>query len=120
MIGRPKGYPKSGGRQKGTPNKRTLAIRQAASIASDGAIGVNDEAPLEFLVAVMRNKALDLPIRLDAAKAAAPYLHPRLNMVDARIGFANEIKRSGREMTEIEFNTLVLGLGLTEPDEAPP
>ena len=68
----------------------------------------------------MRNKDLDLPIRLDAAKAACPYLHPRLNMVDARIGFANEIRNSAREMTAIEFDTLVLGLGLTEPDETPP
>ncbi len=27
--GRPKGYPKSGGRQKGTPNKTTTAFREA-------------------------------------------------------------------------------------------
>ena len=116
-----KGRPKTGGRQKGVNNKRTRLLHEAL-MHENGVKACDDseQAPLEFLVAVMRNQALDLPIRLDAAKAAAPYLHPRLNMVDARIGFANEIRRSGREMTELEFNTLVLGAGLTESDEAQP
>jgi hypothetical protein len=35
--------------------------------------------PLAFLLQVMRDKTLDKAIRLDAAKAAAPYCHPRLS-----------------------------------------
>ena len=39
-------------------------------------------------------------------------------MVDARVAFASVIRgEPAREMTEIEFETLVLGAGLTEPDE---
>ena len=82
----------------------------------------SEEAPLEFRVAVMRNKALDLPIRLHAAVAAAPYLHPKLTMVDARVGFAAEVSRAKlREMTVDEFDLLVLGADVVaEPEEVPP
>jgi hypothetical protein len=34
MTGRPKGFPKTGGRKCGTPNKRTLALEQAAAEAA--------------------------------------------------------------------------------------
>ena len=115
-----KGRAKTGGRQKGVNNKRTRLLHEAVTHESGGTVDDAEQAPLEFLVAVMRNKALDLPVRIDAAKAACPYLHPRLNMVDARVGFASESRQAGREMTEIEFDTLVLGAGLTEPDEAQP
>ena len=34
-------------------------------------------SPLEFLLAVMRNPAVDDKLRIEAAKTAAPYLHPK-------------------------------------------
>ena len=63
---------KTGGRQAGTPNKATLLKRQAleAAAASDG-------SPLGFLVSVMHSPHLDARLRLDAAKAAAQYLHTK-------------------------------------------
>ena len=74
MAGRPKGYPKTGGRQKGTPNKATAA--RAAEIAAAGL------TPLDFMLKVMRDEN-ELPdVRLDAAKAAAPYVHPRLATIE--------------------------------------
>ena len=79
----PKGHPRYGGRTKGTVNRRTRLLQEAAALASDGAIDESEQALLEFVVAVSRNRDLDLPIRIDATKAACPYLHPRLNMVDA-------------------------------------
>jgi len=39
-------------------------------------------SPLEFMLQVMRNVAEEAPRRLDAAKAAAPYLHARLSAVE--------------------------------------
>jgi hypothetical protein len=33
---------------------------------------------LEFLLSVMRDENREFPMRLDAAKAAAPYVHARL------------------------------------------
>lgn len=70
MAGRPKGLPKTGGRQKGVPNRATAT--KAAEIAASGL------TPLDYMLRVMRDGTIDHPIRLDAAKSAAPYVHPRL------------------------------------------
>ncbi len=59
-----------GGRQKGVPNK-TNAQREAA-IAASGL------TPLDFLLQVMRDESAEKNIRIDAAKSAAPYVHPKL------------------------------------------
>jgi hypothetical protein len=39
-IGRPKGSPKTGGRQKGTPNKTTTAVKEAFRQAFDDLGGI--------------------------------------------------------------------------------
>ena len=59
-----------GGRQKGTPNKAT-SHRQARITAS----GVT---PLDFLIEKMRDEGTDMSERIACAKAAAPYVHPKL------------------------------------------
>jgi len=38
--------------------------------------------PLEYLIATMRDEANDPAMRLDAAKAAAPYCHPKLSSIE--------------------------------------
>lgn len=58
------------GRPAGTPNRAT-AERQR-QIQESGL------APLDYLLQVMRDEHADRLTRLDAAKAAAPYVHPRL------------------------------------------
>ena len=64
---------KTGGRRRGTPNKSTSAkAKKAVAIAESGL------TPLEYLLSVMRDENEDLPMRVDAAKAAAPYVHPKL------------------------------------------
>jgi hypothetical protein len=81
-----------GGRQKGTPNKRTAFVRQAADLALQ-----SGDTPLEYLLAVMRNDAVPAEQRLEAAKAAAPYVHPKLSSIDhsGQLGL--------REMTHEEW-----------------
>lgn len=71
------GY-KTGGRQKGTRNKRTLS--REAMLRRAGA-GLATTTPLEFILAIMNNTDLPLAMRLDAAVMAAPYMHPRLRAV---------------------------------------
>lgn len=67
---------KTGGRQKGVPNKASAA--KAKAIADSGM------TPLDYLLDVMRNG--EDPIqRLDAAKAAAPYVHPKLAALEHRV-----------------------------------
>ena len=72
-----KGLPKTGGRQKGVPNKRTRDFHAAVSEA-----GVT---PLEYMLAVLRDESVDAERRDRMAAAAAPYIHPRLANVEAKI-----------------------------------
>lgn len=81
---------KTGGRKKGAKNKAT-AEREAAVAAS----GVT---PLEFMLNIMRGespadadpvtKLAFATLRFEAAKATAPYVHPKLQPVDGKTGSA--------------------------------
>ena len=66
---------KTGGRKMGSLNKKTLLRAKTAQ-----SLGLS---PLEFLLSVVRDETKDVAIRLDAAKCAAPYLHPRLQTTTA-------------------------------------
>ena len=66
---RPKGLPKTGGRQKGVANKRTREIADAA--AREGL------TPLEYMLGVMRDEEAD-PERRDRMAAAAASISPRV------------------------------------------
>ena len=62
-----------GVRGKGTRNKST-ELREAARQASIADPGIT---PLDFLLAVMRDPNYDCHTRIEAAKAALPYVHAR-------------------------------------------
>jgi hypothetical protein len=66
---------KTGGRKRGTPNKRTMELRALAAGAPAA------DTPLEFLSGVYRDDALPMALRVEAAGRAAPYVHPRLATV---------------------------------------
>ena len=68
------------GRKKGSLGQRTRLIAEAALVSG--------EAPLNVLLGIMRKAYADndLSLALDAARAAAPFCHPRL----AAIEFAGE------------------------------
>lgn len=72
----PKGTPRppGAGRKKGTPNRATAEL--AARLAETG------ETPLEFMLATMRDIDKEFHVRLDAAKSAAPYIHPKLAAIE--------------------------------------
>lgn len=71
-------------RPKGSPNKATKAREQILS-----AQGLT---PLGYLLDILRDEKEEKPTRIDAAKAAAPYVHPRLSQVDARHSGAVDIR----------------------------
>jgi hypothetical protein len=77
---RPKGTPKTGGRRKGTVNKRTLALR--AELVAAGASPDQETPPFKFLSDVMNNEGNELSVRVDAARALIPYTNFRKGMVD--------------------------------------
>ena len=68
---------KTGGRQKGARNRATEEARAAA--AASGIM------PLDFMLAVMRDPGADHKRRDAMAMAAAPYIHPRLTAIDAKL-----------------------------------
>jgi hypothetical protein len=69
--------PPGSGRKRGSRNKRTIALAQASQEAIRSGL-----TPLDFLLQVLRDPTKDDRVRLDAAKAAAPYCHPRLFAAD--------------------------------------
>jgi hypothetical protein len=75
-----KGGPKTGGRRKGTKNKKD-AIAQA--LFEEAAR--SDETPLQHFLAILRDPSEDKTRRFEAARAAAPYVHPKA-LVVAGIG----------------------------------
>jgi hypothetical protein len=68
---------KTGGRQKGARNRATEEARAAAA-----ATGV---LPLDYMLMIMRDPAAEHKRRDAMAMAAAPYLHPRLTAIDAKL-----------------------------------
>lgn len=94
------------GSRKGVPNRATAARERA--------IRESGITPLDFLLDVMRTEyvvprtvddlkdiagyikscAVTLEMQIDAAKAAAPYVHPKL--------VATEMKVSGKLISEIQ------------------
>lgn len=65
------------GRKKGGHNRVT---EQAIEQAKEGGI-----MPLDFMLGIMRDEQEVRAVRLDAAKAAAQYLHPKLSAIEADV-----------------------------------
>jgi len=62
------------GRKKGAPNKATAQKR--AEVAASGLM------PVDYMLSIMRDARQTDPVRMDAAKAVAPYLHPKLANIE--------------------------------------
>ncbi len=65
---------RNSGRQPGSRNY--VGAGKAAEIARTGI------TPLDYMLKIMRNPKENRLVRLDAAKAAAPYVHPKLAAID--------------------------------------
>jgi hypothetical protein len=79
------------GRKKGVPNKKTAAKLKA--------VEESGLTPLDFMLNVMRDEDKELGPRLDAAKNAAQYVHPKLQPVDGKSGSAEVHARVTVEFT---------------------
>ena len=94
---------KTGGRKKGSLNKVTSEMK--AAIAASG------ETPLEYMLRIMRDEAAESTRRDDMAKAAAPYLHPRISSVE-HIG-DNEAFRKAADMSDDDLAAIAVRSKLT-------
>jgi len=78
----PRGGARPGaGRTKGAPNKASQ--QRQAEVAASGI------TPLDYLLRVLRDEAAERSDRMEAAKNAAPYVHPRLTTV--AVGQADDL-----------------------------
>lgn len=84
---------KTGGRQKGTPNKRTAAKQALVVQATQEGI-----TPLEVMLGAMRDAwaAGDKEAAANFAKDAAPYLHPKLSSVEHKGDPDNPLEQNSR------------------------
>jgi hypothetical protein len=73
-----------GGRSRGTPNKKTEARAEAFAQA----VG---KTPLQFLIDVMNSEDADIGQKLEAAKAAAAYCHPKLAAFDVNATHSGDL-----------------------------
>jgi hypothetical protein len=51
----------------------------------------------------MRNETLELPVRLEAAKAVAPYVHPRLASLEARVESVHSLSGPVLDLRAVEI-----------------
>lgn len=100
--GRPKGRKNAATLQKEAMHKEVL-VR-----AMDGA-----ETPLEVMLGIMRDPGTEPQMRFEAAKAAAPYVHPRLSQVDSTVTHKND----AADLTEDELAAIARrgSTGVAEP-----
>jgi hypothetical protein len=101
------GSRKGAGRPPGSATKRTREIADRAM-----AEGVS---PLEYMLALMRQpsdhedpkvQVAREAMRFEAAKAAAPYVHPRLAAVEHTGANGGPIGVAGIDMTAAEFREI--------------
>lgn len=102
-----KGLPKTGGRKKGCPNKKTQELRECAE-----RLGVN---PFEVLLLFAEGnwKALGYnrsviapPVRARAAAEACQYLHPKRKAIE----HSGEIKSPESELSDLELDRRIQSL----------
>jgi hypothetical protein len=90
------------GRPKGSKN--ALTMEKIREIQASGI------TPLDYLLDIMRDGRRSLEVRIDAAKSAAPYCHPRLAAVthSGNVG-ARDISELTREQVQERIAALVRG-----------
>lgn len=104
------------GRKAGSKNKATLVKEQFRkdAIAVCVEMGVS---PLEIMMTVARGGANGDAIterQFEAAKAAAPYIHPKLQSVN----LSGSVKRDAEELSDDELAAIIAGAGSIGGDGA--
>ena len=79
-----KGRPKTGGRKKGVGNLRARYLSEQAAKAG--------LTPKDYLLGVLRDPRASIERRDWAAATLAPYVHPRLAAIEARVDQYNQVE----------------------------
>lgn len=74
------------GRKKGGISQKTRLRHELTKKAVAAGL-----TPMEFMLQQMRDPTNDMALRMDAAKAVAPYIHPKLATVEHKGSLDGEI-----------------------------
>jgi hypothetical protein len=95
---------KTGGRAKGTPNKRTAALR----LGVDDLLAKYSYDPLEAMIAEASDASVDAEVRRSLHGSIAPYIYPKLRSVEATVESSQTSTIQLTGMTDDQLLTLVL------------
>lgn len=102
-----------GGKRAGAGRKR--GAHNKASIARQKQVAASGITPLDYMLTVMRNPKADKSRRDEMAKAAAPYVHPKLASVQQSGGQLNRNVTIDadklKDMTDDELEALERAIG---------
>ncbi|HET9159667.1 MAG TPA: hypothetical protein VFN88_03575 [Caulobacteraceae bacterium] len=79
------------GRKPGAASKKTREIADKA--AAEGL------TPLEYMLGILRDEQQPVAMRFEAAKHAAPFVHPKLSSIEAKVDAA--VKASVRRIERV-------------------
>jgi hypothetical protein len=119
-----KGF-KTGGRKKGSRNKKTVLLEETGREALAKMLGPHafDGDAHSLLIAIYKDKRCPIALRLDAAKTAIRFEKPALTAVDAKHSVEQKLVD---QMTDAELDAelarlgALLGIGTEETPQRPP
>lgn len=79
------------------PGSKTQLTKQALKRAGEGI------TPLEYMLQILRDESEDKAQRFEAAKAAAPYVHPRLAQTEATVTHKQDVT----DLSTAELDALI-------------
>jgi len=85
---------KHGGKRRGAGRKPGSATRRTREIADKAAS--SGLTPLDYMLNILRDESMDTESRFEAAKAAAPYVHPKLASVEHKGDADNPLQTISR------------------------
>jgi hypothetical protein len=102
---RPKGLPKTGGRQKGSRNRVPSATQRTREIVQEAVVAAVElnQTPLEYMLSVFRDPTVDERRRDMMAMAAAPYVHAKLAMAAVKAEVHHTGPAEGQQLTPEEY-----------------
>jgi hypothetical protein len=103
-----------GGRQRGTPNKRTQ-LKNAVFLAA----AQHRSSPLDFMLGVMRDPQVPTDLRLDMAVAAAPFVHEKPKAPVRETKSASTNKEFSPFETRVEFKIAPRPAAVVGVDQTP-
>lgn len=91
-----------GGRRKGAGRKPGSVTSRSRKFADEAAAS-GDLLPLDYMLQVLRDETKGFDARMDAAKAAAPYIHAKLSTVSVGGQDGNPIEAVHRIVMEAVY-----------------